>query len=77
MKNKKPDLILSGINLGYNLAGDVFYSGTVAAALEGAERGILSIPLSQAYDSEEKINPSHPIIELHKAYGFNDSERKE
>ena len=26
--------------------------------------------------SEEKIKPSHPIIELHKAYGFNDSERK-
>ena len=33
MKNKKPDLILSGINWGYNLAEDVFYSGTIAAAL--------------------------------------------
>ena len=49
MKNKKPDLILSGINWGYNLAEDVFYSGTIAAAMEGAERGILSIALSQAY----------------------------
>ena len=58
MKNKKPDLLLSGINWGNNLAGDVFYSGTVAAALEGAERGILSIALSQAYYGEEKkINP--------------------
>ena len=58
MKNKKPDLVLSGINWGYNLAEDVFYSGTVAAALEGAERGILSIALSQAYNSEEKkFNP--------------------
>ena len=54
MKSKKPDLVLSGINWGYNLAGDVFYSGTVAAALEGAERGILSIALSQAYNNEEK-----------------------
>ena len=49
MKNKKPDLILSGINWGYNLAEDVFYSGTIAAAMEGAERGVLSIALSQAY----------------------------
>ena len=58
MKDKKPDLILSGINWGYNLSEDVFYSGTVAAALEGAERGILSIALSQAYNSEEKkISP--------------------
>lgn len=54
MKSKKPDLVLSGINWGYNLAEDVFYSGTVAAALEGAERGILSIALSQAYNNEEK-----------------------
>ena len=58
MKNKKPDIVLSGINWGYNLREDVFYSGTVAAALEGAERGILSIALSQAYNNEEKkFNP--------------------
>jgi len=49
LKDKKPDLILSGINWGYNLAEDVFYSGTIAAAMEGAERGVLSIALSQAY----------------------------
>ena len=35
MKNKKPDIVLSGINWGYNLAEDTFYSGTIAAALEG------------------------------------------
>ena len=58
MKNKKPDLILSGINWGYNLAEDVFYSGTIAAAMEGADRGILSIALSQAYSGvEEGLNP--------------------
>ena len=49
MKKDKPDIILSGINWGYNLSEDVFYSGTVAAALEGTDRGILSIALSQAY----------------------------
>ena len=58
MKNKKPDLILSGINWGYNLADDVFYSGTIAAAMEGADRGVLSIALSQAYSSAGKsMNP--------------------
>ena len=58
MKDKKPDLILSGINWGYNLAEDVFYSGTIAAAMEGADRGVLSIALSQAYSgSEEGLNP--------------------
>ena len=58
MKNKKPDLILSGINWGYNLAEDVFYSGTIAAAMEGADRGVLSIALSQAYSgAEQEFNP--------------------
>jgi Predicted acid phosphatase len=40
MKNKKPDIVLSGINWGYNLSEDLFYSGTIAAALESADRGI-------------------------------------
>ena len=58
MKNKKPDIILSGINWGYNLSEDVFYSGTVAAAAEGADRGIFSIALSQAYKgTEQELNP--------------------
>ena len=41
-----PDLILSGINKGYNLGDDVTYSGTVAGALEGALLGIPSIAVS-------------------------------
>ena len=42
----KPDLILSGVNRGANLAEDVTYSGTVAAAMEGTLAGIRSIALS-------------------------------
>ena len=49
MKDAKPDLILSGVNRGANLAEDVSYSGTVAAAMEGAHAGIRSIALSQRY----------------------------
>jgi len=47
-----PDLILSGINRGANLADDITYSGTVSAALEGALAGIPSIALSQVYSRE-------------------------
>jgi 5'-nucleotidase len=42
----KPDLILSGINKGWNLGDDVTYSGTVSGALEGALLGVPSIALS-------------------------------
>ena len=42
----KPDLVVSGINKGYNLGDDVTYSGTVAGALEGALLGIPSLAVS-------------------------------
>ncbi len=43
---RRPDLVVSGINHGLNLAQDVFYSGTVAAAREGAMRGIPALAMS-------------------------------
>lgn len=43
---RRPDLVVSGMNHGLNLGVDVFYSGTVAAAREGALRGIPSIAVS-------------------------------
>jgi 5'-nucleotidase len=43
---RKPDLCLSGINNGFNLGSDVFYSGTVGAALEGALRGVPAMAIS-------------------------------
>ena len=47
MKDHKPDLILSGVNNGQNVAEDLTYSGTVAAALKGMVLGIPAIALSQ------------------------------
>jgi 5'-nucleotidase len=44
----KPDLVLSGVNDGANMADDVTYSGTVAGAIEGTLQGIRSFALSQA-----------------------------
>lgn len=52
MKDSPPDLILSGVNRGANLAEDVTYSGTVSAAMEGALAGVRSIALSQVYARE-------------------------
>ena len=49
MADHKPDLVLSGVNVGHNLAEDVIYSGTVAGAMEGTILGITSIALSQGY----------------------------
>jgi 5'-nucleotidase len=49
MKDNPPDLVLSGVNRGANLAEDVTYSGTVSAAMEGALAGVPSIALSQTY----------------------------
>ncbi|KPQ11278.1 MAG: 5'-nucleotidase SurE [Saliniramus fredricksonii] len=49
LADRKPDLILSGVNRGQNVAEDVSYSGTIAAAIEGTMLGVRSIALSQAY----------------------------
>jgi 5'-nucleotidase len=43
---RRPDLVMSGINRGLNLGQDVFYSGTVAAAREGALRGLPALAVS-------------------------------
>ena len=43
----KPDLVVSGINLGPNLGDDLTHSGTVAAAIEGLALGVPSIAFSQ------------------------------
>ena len=47
MGDTPPTLLLSGINSGANLAEDVTYSGTIAAAMEGTLFGIRAIALSQ------------------------------
>jgi 5'-nucleotidase len=56
MKDHKPDLVLSGVNLGSNLGEDVTYSGTVAGAMEGALLGIRSIALSQDHSNYDTPN---------------------
>lgn len=51
---RRPDLVISGINRGANLGTDLFYSGTVAAALEGPILGIPAIACSlDSFDSQD------------------------
>ncbi len=51
---RRPDLVVSGMNHGPNLGVDVIYSGTVAAAREGAQRGIPSVAVSAAKLSAQR-----------------------
>lgn len=51
MKDNPPDLVLAGVNRGVNIADDVTYSGTIAAAMEGTALGVPSIALSQSFRS--------------------------
>ena len=52
----RPDLIVSGINGGLNAGINVLYSGTVAAAIEGAFFGITSIAVSLEYDEHAQFD---------------------
>ena len=58
--DKKPDLVLSGVNNGQNVAEDVTFSGTIAAALQGMTFGIPSIALSLSRFSRETARWATP-----------------
>ena len=57
LKDKVPDLVLSGVNRGRNAGEDVIYSGTIAGAMEAAVLGIPSLALSQSYKSRSGQPP--------------------
>jgi 5'/3'-nucleotidase len=52
-----PDVVLSGVNRGRNVAEDVVYSGTIAGALEGTILGLPSFALSQSFSIETRERP--------------------
>ncbi len=69
-----PDLVLSGVNRGANVADDVTYSGTVAAAIEGTVLGIPSIALSQSFgktarDEDELHDEDGPHWDCAQTHG--------
>jgi len=60
--DEKPDIVISGINVGANMGEDITYSGTASAAMEAVLQGIPAIAISQVYN-----NGGETI----KAYGYD------
>jgi 5'-nucleotidase len=58
--DRRPDLVLSGINHGANMGDDVTYSGTVAAAMEATLLGVRAIALSQRFDEDTPLSFAVP-----------------
>lgn len=75
------DLVISGVNRGYNIGSDILYSGTVSAASEGALLGIPAVALSTCpenyHRSTEELSrvwqyiTDHRLLEVHSAYNIN------
>lgn len=63
--DRKPDLVVSGINHGSNAAVNVFYSGTMGAAIEGALFGIPSVGFSLTdHSPDANFNPCRKAVEM-------------
>ena len=75
------DLVISGINRGYNLGMDIMYSGTAAAVFEAAALGIKAVALSTSYKSYEIAKDhlqtvfaflqEHDLLSVHSIYNIN------
>ena len=75
------DLVISGVNIGFNIGSDILYSGTVSAASEGVLLGIPAIALStcpEYYDQVVQHLPEvfafiekNKLLDVHNAYNIN------
>ena len=70
------DLVLSGINRGYNLGDDIVYSGTIGAIMEGARLGIRGLALSAEHhaflSSVEELDRVADFFRTHDLFAYND-----
>lgn len=72
----RPDLVVAGINHGANLGDDTLYSGTVAAAMEGANLGIPSIAFSLVGDMSHFETAMYVVTHLVKNLSVSDLPKK-
>lgn len=67
LSDGRPDLVLSGVNRGQNMAEDVTFSGTIAGAMQGMQLGIPGIALSQTRGFRENAERMWEAAEAHGA----------
>ena len=63
-EDNKPDLVISGINIGSNMGEDITYSGTVAGATEAVLQGVPGIAISQVFNDLNNANKNAWEYEL-------------
>lgn len=78
---RKPDLIISGVNNGYNVGYDILYSGTVGAIFEASLLGFPAIAISEYYESDpvpfevldsvKAYFEDRKLLETHGLYNVN------
>lgn len=72
----KFDLVVSGINRGFNLGGDICYSGTVGACFEAAHLGVKALAFSTHWDdfddADKNIDLAYDYITEHEMFTYCD-----
>ena len=68
---RRPDLVVSGMNKGANLGGHLFYSGTVAAALEASVMGVRGVAVSLGAPPSDPFWNPNPVKRAAKPYDFD------
>ena len=74
---KKPDLMISGINLGSNLGKNLVYSGTISAAYEGTILGIPSAAISLDSSHAKDFTAAKHVAILIASYYYETFRQKE
>lgn len=75
MKDRRPDVVVSGINRGANLGQDLYYSGTVGAAREASFHGVQGIAVSlviESFQKEHHYESASQIIEWALEFGIHE-----
>ncbi len=71
---ERPEVVLSGINVGPNMGGDLTYSGTVSGAMEGAIMGLPSIAVSVAAEGDPRFDVAAEVavrlVQIVRAHGL-------
>ncbi len=69
MKDNRPDLVLSGVNLGMNVADDITCSGTIGAAWEAVIHDVPAIALSQKFDRKRMDLDNPDVFDATRHHG--------